>query len=131
MRRYGNLFDIAEWLTEPPTGGPIQKWIVGVGLASLVTIYGLACCFTQRASTLNITIRGVPSVGRGFWLALDGIQAVSLGLVIACIGAFIHFQWYWGNHPRLFPLHEIAKYLAAFAVFVAAMAHLFAMLMRS
>ncbi|MEM9369397.1 MAG: hypothetical protein AAGD07_25755 [Planctomycetota bacterium] len=128
MRRNEYLFDLADWLTDPPSGGPIQMWLVGAGLSALVSLYGLSCCLTQRATTLNITMRGFHPVGRGLWLEITGMHAVTFGLVITCVGLFIHFQWFWGNHKRLFPFHEAAKYCAVFGFVVAIIAHICTMI---
>ncbi|TWT56404.1 hypothetical protein CA85_42170 [Allorhodopirellula solitaria] len=131
MRHNETLLDIADWMTDPPTGGPIQMWSVGGILASVVTLYGLSCCLTQRATTLNMTMRGFPSLGRGLWLDITGIHAITFGLVITCVGLFIHFQWFWGNHKRLLPFHEFGKYTAAFGVVAAMLAHVFTMMTRT
>ncbi|GAA4465649.1 hypothetical protein [Novipirellula rosea] len=131
MRHNQTLFDLADWLTDPPTGGPIQMWIVGAGLSSIVTFYGISCCLTQHATTLNITTRGFQPLGRGFWLNITGVHAVTFGMVVVCVGLFIHFQWFWGNHKRLFPFHEFAKYAAALGVVAAMLAHAFTMITRT
>jgi MFS superfamily sulfate permease-like transporter len=131
MRHNESLFDFADWLTEPPAGGPIQMWTVGAVLASVVSGYGLLCCITQRATTLNITMRGFRSLGHGLWLDISGVHAVTFGLLFTCIGLFIHFQWFWGNHKRLFPYHELAKYGAVVGVIVAMIVHVFTMIART
>ncbi|KAA1257467.1 hypothetical protein LF1_53160 [Rubripirellula obstinata] len=128
MRHNETLFDFADWLTDPPSGGPIQMWLAGGLLSAVVTTYGTSCCIAQRATTLNITTRGFPSLGRGLWLEISGIHAVTFGSVITCIGLFIHFQWFWGNHKRMFPFHEFAKYGAALGVVVSIIAHAFTMI---
>ncbi len=128
MRRNETPFDIADWLSDPPSGGPLQMWSVGAILASIVTVYGLSCCLTQRATTLNIATRGFPSLGRGLLMDINGIHAITFGLVITCVGLFIHFQWFWGNHRRLLPYHELGKYIAAIGVVVAMLAHVYTMI---
>ena len=106
MRHNESLIELADWLTEPPEGGPLQMWSVGAGLAGVVSGYGLICCLTQRATTLNVTMRGFSPLGHGLWRDISGVHAVSFGLVVLCIGLFIHFQWYWGSHERLRAFHE-------------------------
>lgn len=78
MRRNEYLFDLADWLTNPPSGGPIQMWVVGAGLSSLVSLYGTSCILTQRATSLNITMRGLPADRTG---ALAGDLWRTCGLV--------------------------------------------------
>lgn len=131
MQHNQSLFDLADWLTEPPAGGPIQMWTVGAGLASLVSGYGLLCCLTQRATTLSITLRGFQPIGRGMWVEITGVHAVTLGIVIVCLGLFIHFQWFWGNHKRLYRFHEVCKYATVVALLVAIVGHVFAMITRT
>ena len=131
MRRDEFLFDLADWLTDPPSGGWGQMWLVGAGISAIVTLYGLSCCFTQRATTLNIGMRSFQSLGRGFWLDINGIHAVTFGIVITCIGLFIHFQWFWGNHKRLFPYHEFGKFGAAIGIVAGMIAHAFTMITRT
>lgn len=103
-------------------------WVVGAGLSAVVTLYGLSCCLTQQATTLNITMRGFQPIGRGLWLEITGIDAVTLGSLIICIGLFLHFQWFWGNCSRLIRYHEIAKYFAAFGVIASMVAHIITMI---
>ena len=131
MRQNHTLFDLADWLTEPPSGGPIQMWAVGGALSLLITGYGLVCCLTQRATTLNITMRGFSPIDEGLFLEINGMHAVTFGLVVTCIGLFIHFQWFWGNHKRLSRYHEIAKYLSATGLAVSAIAHVYTLIMRT
>ncbi|MEM1227454.1 MAG: hypothetical protein AAGJ40_17280 [Planctomycetota bacterium] len=131
MRRDEFLFNLANWLTDPPSGGPIQMWLVGAGLSAFVSFYGLSCCLTQRAITLNITMRGFHPIGRGLWLEITGMHAVTFGLVTTCVGLFIHFQWFWGNHHRLFAFHEVAKYCAALCLVVAILAHAYTMIVAT
>ncbi|MBB3209275.1 hypothetical protein FHS27_005115 [Rhodopirellula rubra] len=131
MRRNETLFDMADWLTDPPTGGPIQMWSVGVILSSIVTGYGVGCCILRRAITLNISQRGFRPLSQGFWLEIAGIHAVTFGLVVVSIGAFMHFQWFWGNHEKLAGYHEIGKYLSVLGLLIASVAHVYTMLVHT
>lgn len=123
MQSDRTIFDLADWLTDPPSGGPIQMWFVGAGLSAIVGFYGLSCCFAQRAVTLNITSRGYQPLGPGLLVEITGVHAVTFGLLVACIGLFIHFQWFWGNHKRLLAFYEIGKYAAVMGVVAAMIAH--------
>ncbi|WP_442508299.1 hypothetical protein SH528x_007265 [Novipirellula sp. SH528] len=131
MRHNQALFDLADRLTEPPNGGPIQMWSVGAFLSAVVTFFGVSCCITQRATTLNITTRGFRPLGRGLWVDIAGTHAVTFGLLLIGIGLFMHFHWFWGNHKRLFLYHEIPKYAAAVGVIAAMIAHVFTMITRT
>ncbi|WP_164101401.1 hypothetical protein [Candidatus Laterigemmans baculatus] len=122
MIHHDSVFDFADWLIAPPSGGPLQKWFVGIGLAVLTTGYGLYCCVTRRAITLNLS-RGYRAPDEFLWLELTGIPALTLGLLITCIGLFLHFQWFWGNHRRLVRYHEIGKFAAGVGAVAALLAH--------
>lgn len=113
-----SLLETAESLTEPPTGGKLKMWIVGVGFASLPFMYGCWCCFTGHAKTLNITMRGFQPIQRGFLMDLSGNSALSMGAILVSIGLFIHFQWFWGNHHFLYRWYEIGKYLSVLGVVI-------------
>lgn len=128
MRRNEYFFDLVEWLTEPPSGGLAQMWGVGGGLSAVFVAYGLYCVLAQHATTLNITMRGIQPLSRGLLIDIYGVQAVSFGLAIICIGLFTHFQWFWGNQKRLVPFYEIAKYGAALGFLAAIVAHVFTMI---
>lgn len=128
MRSYEYLFDFFDWLTDPPSGGTFQKWMAGAALSSVVACYGLWCCITQHATTLNVGLRGFAYTGRGFWRELNGAPAVTFGLAILCVGTFIHFQWYWGNDRRLDTYYEIGKYGAALCFVIAVISHIYTIL---
>lgn len=131
MGRNDTLFDLADWLTDPPTGGPVQMWTIGAGLSTIIGAYGLSCCIAQRATTLNVTMRGFRPLSHGFLLEVHGAHAVTLGIVILLIGLFVHFQWFWGNHARLKQYYEVPKYIVACGVVVATLVHAFTLIART
>ncbi len=116
------LVDLADCLTDPPSGGKYQKWYVGLGLAMLVGAYGLWCCVTQRATIPSIRLKS--SVGGGHWYEMTGTSAVSFGCIFLCVGAFMHFQWFWGNDERLQDFYEIGKYSAVVGAILATTWHI-------
>ena len=67
-------------------------------------------------------------MAHGFWLEITGMHAVTFGLLVTCAGLFIHFQWFWGNHKRLLPFYELAKYAAILGVIISMIAHAFTMI---
>ncbi len=117
MRRNDGLFDLADWLTDAPSGGPVQKWGVGIALAAITALYGVSCCLSQRATWFSSNRHGY-----GSWLVeLTGASAVCVGLLFICVGLFMHFQWFWGSHEKLQRYFEIGKYASVCGV-VASMA---------
>ena len=131
MRRNESIFDLADWLTDPPSGGPMQMWCVGGGLAAVVTLYGVVCCITRQATTLNIHLRGAGALGDGLLIDLSGVPAVTFGATVIFIGLFMHFQWFWGNHKRLFWYHEIGKYAAVIGMVAGTVSYAFVMITQT
>ncbi|TWT50763.1 hypothetical protein Pla22_35060 [Rubripirellula amarantea] len=128
MLRNDWIIDLTDWLTEPPSGGPFQTWCVGAMLSAVVTVYGLKCCIVQRATTINLARRGSYHLGQDFWFEISGFSAVTFGWLLISVGIFMHFQWFWGNHPRLIPFYEIGKYSAVVSFIFATLAHASAMI---
>ena len=128
MRSDHFLFDLAEKLSGPPNGGPIQKWSVGAGVAAVVAGYGVKCCMTGRATVLNLTARQFEPIRRGLWREVTGPLAITIGGLILSVALFIHFQWFWGNHEPLIPYHEIAKIVATILVAAMTLFNVYAMI---
>lgn len=131
MRRNDTLFNLAQWLTDPPSGGPIQMWFVGVGLSSIVAIYGLSCCLSQRATTINLTNARFQSLPNTFSMEISGIHAVIYGLLILFVGLFMHFQWFWGLYRPLQRFYEIGKFLSFVGVLASVLSLIFTMITRT
>ena len=98
-------------------------WCVGVCFAATIGVWGVICCVTQHATTLNVRLRGMVTAGQSWGRVIDALQAATFGWTLIAITAFIHFQWFWGNHVKLRRYHEIGKYAAALAVVVSVIAH--------
>ena len=78
-------------------------WLLGVGLALIPFGYGVRCLVTGHARL----------VGRRGHLDLDSSAAIALAIAYIAVGVFVHAQWFWGLHPRLEPLSQLLKILAA------------------
>src|SRR5665647_1639291 len=129
MSRNQQIFDVAETLTQPPDGdNKAQMWIAGVVFATVPLIYGIVCCATSHAKTINMTLRGFRPIGRGLFLDIYGSSAISFGVFFICLACFMHFQWFWGNHPKLVYYFEIGKYLSVVGIIGALAAHAYFML---
>lgn len=128
MSRNQQIFDLADALTSPPSGDKAQMWIAGVVFALVPLTYGTLCCATGHAKTLNITLRGFQPIGRGLLLDIHGGSAISMGVFFLFVASFMHFQWFWGNHPKLVYYHEIGKYLSVAGIIVAMGFHAYFML---
>ncbi len=70
-----------------------EMWIGGIGLALIPVAYGVYCLYTGHAYFPRR--RGGPA------LDLQGWEAVVLAVAYIAIGALLHFQFFWGRHPRL------------------------------
>ncbi len=112
MTRHDGIYTFLDWITNPPRGGRPQMWIVGAGLAFLTLIYGVSCMITQTATVPRVRIRGMGGMHQGMFTEIGGNSAVAYGLIAVFVSLFIHFQWFWGNHPTLSRYYEIGKYSA-------------------
>jgi hypothetical protein len=85
-------------------------WVVGAGLAFLTFAYGVSCMITQIATVPRVRFRGMGGMHQGMFTEIGGNAAVAYGLLGVFVSLFIHFQWFWGNHPTLSRYYEIGKY---------------------
>lgn len=79
-------------------------WLSGVVLALIPIGYGVHCLRTGHA--------WLPGQGGG-GLDAHGSTAVALAIAYISIGAFIHFHYFWGLHPKLHVVGPLMKTLAA------------------
>jgi hypothetical protein len=112
MTRHEGLLTFLDWITDPPRGGRAQMWVVGAGLATLTFVYGMSCLITQRATVPRTRFRGMGGMNPGVFTEISGDMAVAFGMGMVILSLFIHFQWFWGNHPKLSNYYEIGKYLS-------------------
>jgi hypothetical protein len=90
-RDRGGRRSIEDLLDARPRGGPATRWLCGVGLALLPVSYGVWCLVTRSGD-----------LGRLLWTTrVEGAGAIALGLGWISIGAFLHFHFFFGLHPRL------------------------------
>jgi hypothetical protein len=75
----------------PPSGWK-ERWIGGIGLALIPVGYGLYCLYTGHAHFPR---------RHGPFLHLQGWEAAVLAIAYIAVGAFLHFKFFWGRHPRL------------------------------
>ncbi len=78
---------------QPPSGWK-EMWIGGIGVALIPIAYGLYCFYSGHAHFLRR--------GRGL-VELQGWEGVVLAIAYIALGAYLHFTWFWGRHPRLRP----------------------------
>lgn len=122
------IFDVSDALSSPPSGGRAQMWIAGVLFAAICLGYGLYCCVTMQAKTINTRMASFPALGKGPFLDIEGGAAVSMGVIFVFAGLFMHFQWFWGNHPRLSLYYELGKYGSVVGFIGGVVAHAYCML---
>ena len=101
-----NLLDM-----EPPSGGKPEGWLWGMVVAIPLMTYGIICVATRHAWFLR-TYRRRKVDFQGPFFELHDRPAMALGLAIFCLGAMLHFHWYWGNHERLGRYYEIGRFIA-------------------
>lgn len=98
----------AEWLSSPPTGGPIQKWFVGLAVGPAMMAVGLYLLIQECA---GISLAGRRLAGSSL-VTLTGVQAIAAAGLIFSIGLFIHSQWFWGNHEKETYYYNFGKCIA-------------------
>jgi len=116
MTRHEGLLTFLDWITDPPSGGRSQMWLIGAGLSTLTFVYGLSCVIFQSAHVPRVRVRGLGGMNQGLFMEISGNTAVTYGIGIIILALFIHFQWFWGNHPQLSNYYEIGKYLTLFGL---------------
>ena len=102
-KQHRTALDDAEDLANAPEGGPLKMWLVGAGLALVPLCYGACGLWTGETTFFG---------GRGGSLELHGPAAVAMSIAYISVGAFIHFHWFWGLHPRLRGWSQLFKTLA-------------------
>jgi hypothetical protein len=95
--------DAAHSLAYGPSGGRLKMWLAGVGMAILPAGYGIHCLFAGRA---------VLPGQNGDSMEVSGPAAIALAVAYIAVGAFIHFHYFWGLHPKLYRWSDILKVLA-------------------
>ena len=86
------LLDDTDSLAYGPAGGRGTQIFAGVFIALIPIIYGIYCI--DRGWTPLFGSNSPSLIMRGF----EG-QVLAAGYM--ALGAFCHFHWYWGLHPRL------------------------------
>ena len=76
---------------KPPSGWK-EMWIGGIGVALIPVAYGIYCLYSGHAYFPR---------RHGPVMDLQGLEAVVLAVAYIAFGAFLHFQFFWGRHPRL------------------------------
>jgi len=97
------LGDDAGDLANGPSGGRGTMYVAGIGLALIPVIYGWVCL--ERGWTPLFGSRS-PS------MLLRDTEAQALAMAYIALGAFGHFHWFWGLHPRLYHYSQPLKKLA-------------------
>jgi hypothetical protein len=75
-----------------PSSGWKERWIGGIVVALIPTVYGIYCLYTGHAY--------VPRRRQGF-VDLQSWDVVVVAIAWIALGAFLHLEYFWGRHPRL------------------------------
>lgn len=116
MRREEQITDLVDALTDPPSGGKEQMWVYGVIFAAIPFLYGIVCCVTLHAKALNgFGVKGLVR-GQPMFLDVHGGAAVAVGGFCIFVASYMHFRWFWGNHPRLGNYYELGVLLSIIGI---------------
>lgn len=106
MYRPGWGQDMLETMLDEPRDTPWNKWGCGVGIPALIALLAARVMFIQKLVT----------VGRGMRrLQLAGSDAWWLGLAFVGLAAWMHFHFFWTNHPKLASYAEPGKIVSLLA----------------
>ena len=94
---------------------PCGKWLGGMALALWLCVKGARFIATSKAVWYG---------RHGTSLALDGTDAILLGILFVCAGVFCHFHYFWGNTERLAYYHHAGKVISL-VIFIGTMGTLF------
>ena len=106
------LLDLFDKLTDPPSGGTIQKWIAGIVSSVLLLSLGISCLVTQSATVPHLQRHRTFYGTRTFTTLIEGTPALCYGALLISVALYCHFQWYWGNSPRLSIYYEPLRLIA-------------------
>lgn len=96
---------IDEFLDSRPAGGRGKMWLIGGGLPVLPIHYGLECAASAKAM-----------VGTTMWhTEVHGLPAIAYGIGLIAVGTCIHFHYFWGLHPTLWPHARTGKLVSVVA----------------
>lgn len=99
---------LSELLSESTSAGPVQRRVVGIGLAVPLFLYSADCMVTQTAVFLGSRpLR---------FVAYFGLDALAVGLLYLFAAIFLHAHWFWSNHPRFYGYAHLAKHISAVGV---------------
>ena len=100
------LPDAADHLEQTPQRDTGQMWVRGVLVAAVPAVYGIRCLLSGETTI----------IGRHGWLTITGSASVAFAVAFISLACWLHFQYFWTNHQRLWRYSELGK-LAAIAAF--------------
>ena len=106
-----NVFDVAARLADPHRGNLISVVGMGIGAATILAIYGLACAMTQEATFFGS--RPIKIV------KYSGTPAICLGAAYISVAVFMHAHFTWSSSNRYHGFGEFGKIVSAASFVIA------------
>jgi len=97
------LVDLIERLTDPPTGGPVARW--GVGVAAAIAILAYSFVWLSRCGHA-IRLELPSRYGTATFNDSTGQLPMAFGSALAFVALYLHFRWFWSMTKRLDTYYE-------------------------
>ena len=85
-KNHRTVLDDAEDFAYSPSGGRLQQYLAGLGLALLLLVYGIHCLLVGHATVL----------GRQGSVEVYGNAALAMAAAYMALGLFTHFHFFRG-----------------------------------
>ena len=96
---YQSDIDLADRFSDTPESTFWSKWVGGMVVPIIVSLYGLGCSITGEAVF----------AGSNASIDLTGRTAVIFGIAWISGACFLHFHYFWPTLKRLWVLTDVGK----------------------
>lgn len=107
--------DLIDRLTDPPSDGPVQRWVFGTALPIASLTYGMSWIL-DPPDVFRLRLPGRYGSTSYLVTSTSVHIPIALGCLLICIALYMHFHWFWGNHRRLSRWYELLQLLSLFGL---------------
>ena len=106
---YKHTLNTADHFSGLGSGSFLSKWLGGIAVPIVITIYAVNCIITKQAVMAGV---------HGSQIELTRTPAVAFGVAWLCVAIFLHFHYFWPTLKRLWVLTDVGKTIAALGFIV-------------